>query len=288
MKSPPSALHALRQRRPEWVPWLAVIEELLQAMADAAWTVDVAVAAIAPSTPLLAGASIAMPAAAARRLLDRLIATASRGGTSEMSTLGGVLHSDVDLPLLISAAIARSRSAVDRLAARTGADPEALDAIAGLLTLPLLQACHRRWAATVPEGWTQPYCPMCGAWPVLAEVRGIERSRFFRCGRCGSEWHARMLACPYCAMDDHEQLVTLVPEQGGAAAVIDACRRCRGYVKVLTRLQGCKPELVMVEDIATVDLDLAAVTQGYTRPGGVGYAIHVTLSDLTSASGAFA
>ena len=49
--------------------------------------------------------------------------------------------------------------------------------------------CWRRWAAAVPEGWVEPFCPICGAWPALAEVRGIERSRYFRCLRCGAGWH---------------------------------------------------------------------------------------------------
>lgn len=285
MKTSPSGLAALEQRRPEWAPWLAVVEHTLQACASDAWTADIHAAAIAPPAPLLAGASIGMPQRAAHRLLERLVTTAVRTGTPQMATLRGVLRTHVDLPALVSAAIARDRSAIGAIAAHTGADPEALDAIAALLVVPLLQGCRRRAAAFVPESWTEPHCPVCGAWPALVEVRGIERSRFSRCGRCGSDWHARMLECPYCAMDDHEQLVTLVPQQASAAGAVDACRSCRGYLKVLTRLQGCHPERVIVEDLATVELDLAAVAEGYVRPDGMGYAMRLTVTDGASAAG---
>jgi FdhE protein len=121
---------------------------------------------------------------------------------------------------------------------------------------------------------------MCGSWPAFAEVRGIERSRYFRCGRCGGEWHARALCCPYCETIDHDELVALVPESGGSNAAIDACRRCLGYVKTLTRLQGCPPETVMVEDLATVDLDVAALEHGYNRPpSGAARALEITMTE---------
>jgi formate dehydrogenase maturation protein FdhE len=72
-------------------------------------------------------------------------------------------------------------------------------------------------------------------------------------------------------------LVTLVPENGRANAVIEACRRCRGYVKTLTRLQGSPPAGVHLHDLATVNLDIAALEQKYERPGGTGYPLTATV-----------
>jgi formate dehydrogenase maturation protein FdhE len=68
-----------------------------------------------------------------------------------------------------------------------------------------------------------------------------------------------------------------VPENGRTNAVVDACRRCRGYVKTLTRLQGSPPAGVHLDDLATVELDIAALEQRYERPGGTGYPLSVTL-----------
>jgi FdhE protein len=129
--------------------------------------------------------------------------------------------------------------------------------------------------------------------PAFAEVRGIERNRYFRCGRCGGEWHARALHCPYCAMSDHDELVALVPEKAGSNAVgsnavIDACKRCLGYVKTFTRLQGCSPDAVMLEDLASVDLDVAAIEHGFARSPGPGHALAITVTEKDTRRGFFA
>ena len=75
----------------------------------------------------------------------------------------------------------------------------------------------------------------------------------------------------------NEELVTLAPENGQANAVVEACRRCRGYVKSLTRLQAGPPAGVHLDDLATVDLDIAALDEKYERPGGTGYPLTVTV-----------
>ena len=72
-------------------------------------------------------------------------------------------------------------------------------------------------------------------------------------------------------MTDHEELVSLVPEKNGSNAAIDSCKRCLGYVKTFTTLQGSPPANAMVDDLASVDIDIAALEQGYRRPEGAGY-----------------
>jgi FdhE protein len=76
-------------------------------------------------------------------------------------------------------------------------------------------------------------------------------------------------------MTDHEELVSLVPEKAGSNAVIDACKRCLGYVKSFTKLQGSDPASVMIDDLASVNLDIAALEQGYRRPEGGGYSLDI-------------
>lgn len=80
-------------------------------------------------------------------------------------------------------------------------------------------------------------------------------------------------------MTDHNELVSLVPEKGGANLVIEACRRCLGYVKTFTTLQGSPPAKVFLDDLASVDLDIAALEQGYKRPQGTGYSLAVTVGE---------
>lgn len=223
---------------------------------------------------------MAVDVRAIRTLLHRLIDVASRCQTPQMATLSAVLDVDPDVISLFKASVCQDATAIAGMAGSFGADAGAFEAVVALVAVPFLQACNRQWAATAPPGWQEGYCFVCGAWPAFAEVRGIERSRVFRCGRCGGEWHARPLCCAYCGLDDHNALVSLVPEQGdGANALIEGCTSCRGYVKTLTRLQGCSPDTVMLDDLAGVHLDVAALEHGYTRPAGPGYRLDVTVAE---------
>ena len=281
MSARDASLNGLRRQRPEWEPWLVVVDEILRETRASTWDAVVPAGphASGTSVPLLEGATLALEASSVRRLLKRLIGITSRNGTPKLATLKRALPADVDMLALFTASLCQHRERIDEFAAASAADAEAFHAVVALLPVPLLHACRRHWASSIPESWVEGYCPVCGSWPAFAEVRGIERRRYFRCGRCGGEWHARALCCPYCDTIDHDELVALVPENGGSNAAIDACRRCLGYVKTLTRLQGCPPDTVMIEDLATVDLDVAALEHGYTRPSGAARALEITMTE---------
>ena len=138
--------------------------------------------------------------------------------------------------------------------------------------IPLLHACRRQWSGALPKAWSRGYCPVCGGWPALAEMCGVERARYLRCVRCGAAWRMHGLACPYCANADHAELGSLVPQDGPPKWSIEVCRRCRGYLKVLMALRPAAPGALLLEDLRTVELDLAARQRGYRRPEGEGYA----------------
>jgi FdhE protein len=281
MMAPDPALNDLKRQRPEWEPWLAVVDHILREIGTRTWDAAVPASPHAQRTtvPLLAGATLALQTSQIRRLFRRVGRVASRSGTPTMATLESVFYEDLDVLALFKASVCQDSDCVKEVATACGADGGALQAVTALVAVPFLHACRHRWASSISESWVEGYCPVCGAWPAFAEVRGIERSRFFRCGRCGGAWHARLLHCPYCALRDHDALVSLVSENGGSHAAIDACTRCLGYVKTFTRLQGCQPDTVILEDLASVSLDVAALEQGYTRPPGAGCPIEVTVTD---------
>jgi FdhE protein len=276
-----TALADLEREQPEWGPWLRVLEEIVCEPASG-WDAVVPSGvrpAQQPTTPLLAGAAVSMPAASIRGLVKRLIRAAEKGGTPKMSTLQAVRAADLDVFDLFTASVCQDRERLGEIAGLYRADEEAFEAIMALVALPFLHACRRHGALSISPGWTEGFCPVCGSWPAFAEMRGIERSRHFRCGRCASEWHSRLLCCPYCASTNHDQLVTLVPEKAGTRCAVDACKGCLGYVKTFTRLQGCPPDAVLLEDLATVAFDVAALEQGYSRPAGPASPLGVIVTD---------
>lgn len=272
-------LEDLQQRRPEWQPWFGVVAEMLRARAASEW--EPAVPRVESHAqgpaPLLHGTRIAVPAGALGRLCQRLLDAAARSGTDALATLGALRKSDLDGPALFRAALRGQGETIRDVATAASVDAGALQAVMSLLPIPFLQACHTRLGRVISPVWMESYCPLCAAGPALVEVRGIERSRFCRCGRCGSAWPAQHLRCAYCATSDHHQLVTLLAEDGHSRDVVDACLSCRGYVKAVTRLQGCAPDAVLLEDLATVDLDLAALEAGYHRPDRPAYPLDVTV-----------
>jgi FdhE protein len=272
-----TSVETLKRSRPEWTPWLAVVEEALHEAATDRWDAFVPAAGEAErGTPLLSHTTIVIDESVLRRLLKRLLEVGGRGGMSKVETLAGLADRDLDVVGLFAASLSQDRGRISEIASSAGADAEALQAVADLLSFPFLQACNRLRKKALPKDWSEGYCLVCGAWPALAETRGIERNRYLRCGRCGGEWQAHILRCGYCGTNDHEHFTTLVPEKAGSTA-IEACTRCHGYVKTFTRLQGCPPASVLLEDLASVELDVAALAQGYKRPAGGGADVEVSV-----------
>jgi FdhE protein len=277
MNAVETRLDNLRSQQPEWAPWLAVVEAVLREVMDNKWDAAVPMAPAAPASkvPLLTEATIELRNNLVRRWFARLIGVASRSGTEALATLAPALTADLNISSLFKVALQQDSDQLKGMAAALGVDGEAFGAVMALLPAPFLQSCSRRWTPSIAAPWTEGYCPICGAWPAFAEVRGIERLQFLRCGRCGSGWQTQCLFCPFCGVTDHEALVSLVPENSTLNSVIGACKRCLGYVKTFTKLQGCPPAEVILEDLASVALDMAAAERGYKRPQGAGYMLNV-------------
>jgi FdhE protein len=274
-------LERLGRGTPEWRSWLRLVEATLAAVNDSAWdTVEPRLDPARPeAAPLLAGAEIAVGRSLGRRWVRRLLEAAAREGGGAAGSLG-TAASALDPHEFLQLVVGQDTDALTRLAAGAGADPTALAALGGLAAMPLLQACARRLADQLPEAWSRGYCPLCGAWPVLVEVRGLAPSRRLRCARCGGDWRAEWLCCPYCDETDHARLGSLVSDSHGETRKVDTCAACRGYVKTVTTLESSPADMVALEDLGTVDLDVAALERGYARPARPGYMLGARLVDL--------
>jgi FdhE protein len=111
--------------------------------------------------------------------------------------------------------------------------------------------------------WERGFCPICGSWPLLGEFRGLEQTRFLRCGWCASEWEFPRLRCPFCGTADHRQLGYFHVENEEAKYRAATCDSCRGYVKMISSLTAFSPVQLLVKDLATIHLDLVAAERGY-------------------------
>jgi len=256
-----------RRDNPEAEAWLGLLEAALDESENAAgWEAAVPqLAADRPvKTPLLYRARLTVDGRAVRNWVRRLLGLAPQvnGGRRGMDGLA-----------LLEAAVCQDDGRLDALAAAAGTDAQVVRVVGQMAAVPLLQACARGLVSQIPASWWEGYCPVCGAWPVVAEYTGLERKRQLRCGRCGTGWAIPLLRCAFCDEIQHDNLAYLTPEEGEQTRRIEVCQTCKGYLKAVTTVRASAPWAILIDDLMTVHLDVAALERGYRRPERPGWAL---------------
>jgi FdhE protein len=262
-------------------------------------TAEAASAAIREGTPLLQAGRLAVDPDAVRAELARVarnLAETAELGSDAQRTAERIASAPPDVASLLAPALGGESELIDREADRSGVDRDAFARLLDLALQPFLwEAARVLGALTDIDAWDRGYCPVCAAWPVLAELVGPEKRRVLRCVRCGVAWSWLVLLCPYCGNDDHRTLRVLQEDSAAAAGArsggpsssqggpsssqggtsgrsgerIDLCERCHGYVKAVPSYTPTSAVRLVAEDVATLDLDVAATSAGYRRPGDV-------------------
>lgn len=234
-------------------------------------TAETARSAIDAGTPLLQAGRLALDPDEVLAELHRVagnLAETSEERTGGHRTAEILASAPIDLAPLLGPTLDGDRASIEREAFRLQLDPTALGQIVDLTLQPFLwQATTQLASLTDLDRWDRGYCPVCGAWPGLAELVGPEKKRVLRCVRCAAAWTWAVLLCPYCGTDDHRRLGVLMEE--GSTERVDTCDECHGYVKAIASYSSSSPARLIAEDVATADLDVIATGAGYTRPGSV-------------------
>jgi formate dehydrogenase maturation protein FdhE len=134
---------------------------------------------------------------------------------------------------------------------------------------PVLEGGARR--LQIPSDWHGSACPVCGGPPqasVIAEESGEFMGgspRSLVCGRCASWWNFTRAVCPFCAEQDPKQLESFMVDDRRWARV-DTCGTCKGYIKTFDlREKGAGPVVPLVDDVATLTLDVWAREREFSR-----------------------
>ena len=258
-------LTPLRLAHPEWRTLLALVEEALREIERPEWRQSVPAPRDPRSEPLLSGAILTVGRRPIERWVRRVLETAAGIGPAAPSVDPAATRR-VDPLALLQAAAAQDLARLDDIASAAGDTHGVLRGVAPLIAMPLLQACRRAWADPAPATWSHGYCPTCGAWPALAEIRGLDGARHLRCRGCGGDRATAWLRCPFCGEHDHTRLGSLVASEGLEREKIEVCDACHGYLKTITTFGPIPAEQVVLHDLATVGLDVAAVERGYRPP----------------------
>ncbi len=108
-------------------------------------------------------------------------------------------------------------------------------------------------------------CPFCNALPVVGVLReeGHGAKRTLVCSLCLIERPYLRVVCPSCGEQQFDALPVYTADQFEYIR-IEACDRCRSYLKTID-LTKDGLAIPLVDDIASVSLDLWARDRGYVR-----------------------
>ena len=222
--------------------------------------------------PPVGAGDVAFPAGPLGHLLQAIRAAAATHGreTEDIQRLAAATAADPDLlpTLAAAAAFGPDLEALESLARRWQIYVEALLFVGRSLAAPCVaQAVRARGDAGPLRAAAEAHrCPACGCPPSVARLRRADGGRILTCGLCGSEWEAVRLACACCGTLDRASLGVLRLDDADARWV-ETCERCKGYIKTVDERKLAEGETVfpVVEEVATLHLDLLAEREGYIR-----------------------
>ena len=266
----------LRAARPDLIPAVDLQQHLLTIVVAAAAKIEGKLprlslppkyldAKLKRGVPILIGEPIPVPVQVLKASFLQLCDTLAAGGAGEAAEhiKASVEQGQMEAGSLLTASLARNQDAIRQGAIHRGLAPDLVWLLAELATSPFAHALQRTLLAPNSE-WNQGYCAVCGSWPALMEV--VDGHRILRCSFCASAWERNDYTCTYCGESDEEKFKTAAPDQERMTRRLEICVACQGYLKTVDVPSLSPFPLLAIYDMETMDLDLAAMEHGYSRP----------------------
>lgn len=109
--------------------------------------------------------------------------------------------------------------------------------------------------------WTHAHCALCGGEPDFAVITPAAERQLI-CSRCTLRWTFDALACPFCRNADRSRITSFATPDGRYR--VYACDVCRRYLKAYDARRASRPVMPVVDGVATLPLDAAAIQRGYS------------------------
>jgi len=136
------------------------------------------------------------------------------------------------------------------------------DDVFALAMRPFLSRCAEVIQQRPELGlWAHPHCALCGGEPELAVITPTAE-RHLICGRCGLRWNFESLTCPFCRNGDRSRITSFATPDGRYR--VYACDVCTRYLKAYDGRRATRPVMPVVDGVATLPLDAAAMQRGYS------------------------
>jgi FdhE protein len=172
----------------------------------------------------------------------------------------------LDIAVLLPCIAANESGPVTSAAQSLQLDPGLVWTLAQNASKPALRAwCRQLTPLAKGIPWHKGYCFICGAAATLGELQENDQAKHLRCGQCGADWLFRRLQCMYCGNEDHRTQQYLYVESQREKMRVEVCDKCHGYLKIIAAFTPTPPEMLPIEDLATLHLDYIAQERGYAR-----------------------
>ena len=177
-----------------------------------------------------------------------------------------------DVAELAAMAQAGAWDAIGLLVERIGLEPDRAITLLDHAARPALRAAAAALHELIEQShWSRGTCPVCGAAPLLGELRGggvsgaAEHERVLRCGRCATAWSFPLLRCSKCGETNHRRLGYLHGKGEESYRRAETCESCKSYLKNVAVLAPLDVTQLLSADLTTAVLDIAAVERGFHR-----------------------
>src|SRR5262245_908948 len=276
---------ALVEERPDLLPAVALQRQLIGLVVDLAETIEhgrlprlslppkYLAAKLTRGIPALTAEPIPLPVNVLKPTLLRLCEELSAGGAGEAADRihASIVETRLDAGSLLSASLARDQNAIRTGASHRGLAADLVWLVAELAVSPFVYALQRSLLTPSTDAvladalgaWRHDHCPACGSWPAIAEVAASHR--VLRCSFCAYAWELPTYACIYCG-DGGEKFVTAAPVEERLDRRLEVCGACGSYLKTVDVPELSPFPLIAIADLETMDLDVAAMERGYSRP----------------------
>jgi FdhE protein len=277
----------LRLARPDLAPAVELQQRLLAIVGRAAQALGAGrlprlslppkylAAKLGRGVPIFAGEPIPVPVGLLKTSLLNLCDALAAGGAGEAADhiKEAIVANTMDAASLLTASLSRDQQAIRTGAVHRGLAPDLVWLLAELAASPFAHALQVALLSPhdltgdplgdAMRAWNHGYCAVCGSWPALAEV--ADGHRVLRCSFCAAGWELNEYCCIYCR-ERNEAFVTAAPDEERKDRRVEICGACQGYLKTID-VAGISPfPLVAITDMESMDLDLAAMEHGYSRP----------------------
>jgi hypothetical protein len=175
-----------------------------------------------------------------------------------LSVAGQWYRTRAERPVNTPAAVGAGASAVETASADLGM----LDQVLTMAMRPFLMRCAEVLQQRADlSTWTHSHCALCGGEPDFAVITPAAE-RHLICSRCTLRWKFESLTCPHCKNSNRNLIKSF--EWAGGLYRVYACDVCHRYLKAYDARRATRPVMPMVDSVATLPLDAAAMQRGYS------------------------